>query len=125
MPATQVEKDRLRNMLNGDETSMPDAYLDDDVFAEAEAEYAESKYGRSVIFTAAALRAVQDMLFRAAAEVDYDEGDASEKRSQVFKQLEKMEMRFQKQLEQRIEDALPHASWWGFGPTPEYRDRPE
>lgn len=123
MAATSVEKSRFRQMLAGSVDSMPDAYLDDDVFAQAEADY--SGYPRTVIFYAALVRGVTDLMTRAAFEVDYDEGDASEKASQKFKHLRQLKMDYEKRLKEEIEDATPYADWLPFNPTKMYRERPD
>lgn len=123
MPASSVEKSRLRARLNGDVTSMPDSYLDDDVFADVEDQYAG--YSRRVVFTAALLRVTSDLMMRAVTAVDYDEGDASEKRSQIMKHLQAMSAQFQKELSTLIADEAPFALWGGFAPTPEYKDAPD
>jgi hypothetical protein len=123
VPATSVEKSRFRQMLAGSVDSMPDAYLDDDVFAQAEADYAG--YPRTVIFYAALVRGVSDLMMRAALEVDYDEGDASEKLSQKYKALKDLKAQFEKRLADELLDANPYADWLPFGPTPMYRERPD
>jgi hypothetical protein len=121
--ATALEKTRFRRRLGGSEASMPDSYIDDDVFAEAEAEY--SGYSRDVIFKAALLRGVQDLMMSASADVDYREGAASESLSQRFKALKDMEARFQKALDMAIADESQWSDWLPFDKTPTWRDTPD
>lgn len=125
MPATALEKTRIRKMTATDATSASDSYLDDDVFAAAEAEYPDGDYSRSTQFYAAALRVVQDLMMAATADVDYTEGDASQKNSQRFKALGMMAARFQKKLDASIDDDLPAANWLPFGGTVTYREEPD
>lgn len=84
MTATATEKTRFRRKLDGDATSMPDAYIDA-VFDEAEETYAG--YERAVIFKQALVLGVDDLLMKSAKTVDYDQNQSSEKRSQIHKAL--------------------------------------
>lgn len=108
MPATSSEKTLFRTRLGGNATAMPDAYVDA-IFDEAETDYAG--YSRSVQVNAALYIGAQDLLANAAAQVDYDANESSEKRSQRFKHLESL-VKLRRQL---LDEALADTTSGVYG----------
>lgn len=121
MTASVSEKAFFRTRLAGNETSMPDVYVDE-VFGLIEEEYAG--YSRSVIKYAAVVQGVDDLIMAASTEVDYEEGDASEKRSQVVKNLQTARANFVAKRDSLIEKSKVAARWGGLRKRDEYRDGP-
>jgi hypothetical protein len=122
MTATQAEKDFFRRRLAGNQESMPDDYIDD-IFTDLEAEY--SGYSRQVIKQAAIIQGVDDLIMSASTEVDYDEGDASEKRSQIVKNLQVVRKNAQEKLAQLIVKSQVSARWGGMRTRGRYKDKPD
>jgi hypothetical protein len=110
MPATDAERTRLRRKLGGDDTSMPDAYIDD-VFDEAEGLY--STYARDVVVNSAYILVIDDMLAKAAKNYDYSISESSDKKSQVFTMLEKLRAKYVADRDGLIGKATPSAVRWG------------
>jgi hypothetical protein len=110
MPATDAERTRLRRKLGGDETSMPDAYIDD-VFDESEGIY--STYSRDVVVNNAYILVIDDMLARAAKNYDYKISESEDKKSQVFIMLEKLRAKYVADRDSLIGKETPSAVRWG------------
>ena len=110
MPASDSEKARFRRKLGGDITSMPDEYIDD-VFDEVEADYAGSS--RAVIVAATYVEGLNDLIVQASKDVDYTEGDASQKNSQKRKGLESARDEYKSKLADLIEAEKGPAIRWG------------
>lgn len=85
MPATPLEKQRLRLETGDDSASLPDADLDA-LFEIAEADYAG--YGRAAQYAFARLLRRQSLLAQARKQVDYSANESSEKLSQIAAGLE-------------------------------------
>lgn len=100
MPAQDAsERNRLRRQAGETETSLPDSDVDT-LFDDAELEY--EGYTRGVQFKGAVVLHLERLLIQSARGVDYEQGEASEKLSQRFKQIEKMLERAQKKLDRAL-----------------------
>lgn len=126
MPATPDERLRFRRKLGGDETTMPIAYIDD-IFNEAEEQYASTSYPRKVQQAAAYYLGALDLYTAASKLVDYRANESEVKHSQRVKALNDLVGRFKKELDaavEDVEDKLP-AVRWGRVPVREVdRDEP-
>lgn len=94
---TNTEKNRLRRKLGLDSQALDNNEIDD-LYAEAEERYPDYADNRIIMFTAVLLQAVGELKNQAAFEVDYDQNQSSEKASQRFKHLERMEGQVLKDL---------------------------
>lgn len=121
MALSETELSRIRTRTNGTESSMSDAYLND-IESEMAEEY--STHTRRVVVQAVEVQVWNDLLTRAVTQTDYDEGDASEKRSQVFKHLQQMRDTAQAKLDDLLEETTLPARWGGLRKKPRYKDRP-
>ncbi len=107
MAASAAEKTRFRRKLQGSLTSMPDTYIDD-VFNEAEEGYPSDTYSRAIQVAYAYVLGVRDLLMAASSDVDYKANESEEKRSQTFAALDKLEKKYQAELDELIGlDSLP------------------
>lgn len=123
MTATADEATRLRNELDANETSLPDATLDD-LFDVAEVVYAD--YSRTVIYAAVRVQAIRNLMAAAAKDVDYDAGDSGEKASQRFKHLQALLGEYKTELVSLMTgEALPPVRWGLMsGNPPRNQDKP-
>lgn len=103
MPATPDERLRFRRKLGGDETTMPIAYIDD-IFNEAEEQYASASYPRKVQQTAAYYLGALDLYTAASKLVDYRANESEVKHSQRVKALNDLVGRFKKELDEAVDD---------------------
>lgn len=102
MPATPDERLRFRRKLGGDETTMPIAYIDD-IFNEAEEQYASTSYPRKVQQAAAYYLGALDLYTAASKLVDYRANESEVKHSQRAKALNDLIGRFKKELDEAID----------------------
>ena len=100
MGATDAQKTRFRRKLDGDETSMPDPYIDD-IFDEAAETYAG--FDDRVIVAYAYIIGIRDMKMRASRLTDYVQNATEDKRSQIKANLDKLEKDYQTELDNLIE----------------------
>jgi hypothetical protein len=103
MPATPDERLRFRRKLGGDETTMPIAYIDD-IFNEAEEQYASASYPRKVQQAAAYYLGALDLYTAATKLVDYRANESEVKHSQRVKALNDLVGRFKKELDEAVDD---------------------
>ncbi len=103
MPATPDERLRFRRKLGGDETTMPIAYIDD-IFNEAEEQYASTSYPRKVQQAAAYYLGALDLYTAASKLVDYRANESEVKHSQRVKALNDLVGRFKKELDEAVDD---------------------
>ncbi|MEL7232861.1 MAG: hypothetical protein AAGK74_00115 [Chloroflexota bacterium] len=121
MTATSDERTFFRTRLNGSVTSMPDAYIDA-IFDEMEVRYAG--YSRQAMKYAALIQGIDDLILANVTNVDYDEGDASEKLSQIVKALKDARANAKEMLDAMIDGETARAAWRPLRKKPRYRDRP-
>lgn len=100
MPATDTERSRLRRKTGDNDTSLSDAEIDA-LFDEAEAEYSE--YDRLIQFWGAVVERKRELKAAAAADVTYDQGDKSERLSDLYKHAQKEFDDAQTKLERLID----------------------
>lgn len=99
MPVSEVLKARLRRQTKTDATTLDDATIDD-IYLQVESEY--SSYGDDVHFSAAKVEVVKEMLVSAATSVDYQQGVASEKLTDISKNLERLLDVFKADLAEKL-----------------------
>lgn len=126
MPATPDERMRYRRKLGGDESTMPVAYIDD-IFNEAEEQYATATYPRKVQQAAAYYLGALDLYTAASKLVDYRANESEVKHSQRTKALEALVARFKKELDEAVADVennLPAVRWGRVNVREVNRDEP-
>jgi hypothetical protein len=98
MPATATERTRFRRKL-----AAPDFDEDEvnDIFDEMASTYAD--YSRDVVFAAALVEGVDNLLLEASKRTNYSAGASSESHSDVFRALYKMREKFEAKLTDTIE----------------------
>lgn len=121
MTATSDEKTFFRTRLNGSASSMTDAYIDA-IFDEMEIRY--SGYSRQAIKYAALIQGIDDLIMANVTNVDYDEGDASEKLSQIGKALKDARKNAESVLNTMIEGETSRVAWRPLRKKPRYKDGP-
>lgn len=115
MSATVTEKTRFLRKLNATTADFADTTIDD-IFNEMEARYAS--YSRDVIFAAAKVEGVDNLLMAASKRTTYSQGASSESLTDVFRNLEKMREKFQKELEDLLTDEGVPIHWGSMKKIP-------
>lgn len=123
MTLTATELARIRARTNGDGTTMPDDYLND-IESEVSTTYAD--YSRQVQLLAVIAVVWGDLETKAITQIDYDEGEASEKRSKIFDHIAKKRQDAEKKLDEQVqaEDGVNVARWGGLRTHDVKRDKP-
>ncbi len=98
MPATTDELTRFRRKLAAPDFATAEV---NDIFAELESTYAD--YSRAVVFAAALVEGIDNLLLAASKRTTFSAGASSESLSDVFRALEKMREKFVQKLHQAIE----------------------
>lgn len=101
MSATSDEKTTFRYEFDGDETTMPDAWIDA-LFNTAESDYAGED--RRVQVQAAYLNASRQLRNRAAKQVDYQQNNAQEKLGQLRAHWDSVVKDYERQLALTLAD---------------------
>lgn len=96
MSSTERQKTRFRLRLGGDDTSMPDDYIDG-LFDDALILYPDGS--DMLLFTAALLEGARDLQAAAMSEVDYTANTASEKLSQRYTNLSALVAKLEAELD--------------------------
>lgn len=125
MGATVTEIASLRRQLDADATALPDADIHG-LWDEAEAVYPDYATNRQIIFAAVRLSAWRELMVSASKRVDYKQNQSEEKLSQLLKNMEVVEKRFEGQLQKLItEETRPPVMWGGMrNHPPRKRDVP-
>jgi len=123
MSLTATELAQIRTRANGTSSSMDDDYLNT-IFDEVSADY--SDYSQSVKVQAVIVQVWEDLLTRAVTQIDYTEGEASEKRSRIFDNIERMLKKAEAKLNEltSTEDGANFAQWGGLRRHDVKRDSP-
>lgn len=108
MSVTEAEYAEFRRKLGGDETSMPDAYIDT-IFEQAEGDYPGAD--RRVIRAAAVYEGALNLQAEAAIEVDYNANASGERLSQRFDHLQKIVDAYKKMLDTELKDRGSAVAW--------------
>lgn len=101
MPSTNSENEQTRREFSADVTAMPDSYITA-LFDDAESEY--STYARRVQKQAVYYTIAKHLRNAAARQVDYQQNEAQESLSDLFKALEKLVAAYKKDLDTAIAD---------------------
>jgi len=104
---TELQRNRLRRNVGATGANMP-ADVIDDYYVQANGKYSGNT---SAIEACVRILAIRDLRALAVKDVDYDQNDASEKLSQVFANLSKLESTYAGELDMAVADASSSVRW--------------